>query len=308
MFSPIVIATAVESGFGFLLTGTVLYVVLSHGRKTYHYLFAAFLLICAIWDFGTFLLMVRNDHPAELDAIGYLIAFPCALIPALIFHFANLYMGKPVKWAIVAAWAVTGLILILSLAGLYFKVDGIHAYDWGNIFKVVIGPGDVAGLVVWFGVNLWACWLLFRAAKKAAAPLERRHFLYVTAGFLVVTFAVLKAGVVMGINVPFLLPLGMFLNDVCVSIIGIAIIKDRLFDITVVIKKGALYSLLAGLLIFAYSLSEHVLITYVGEVFKEYSNLAHFISIAVGIAVMIPVKSRIERAVEGYFAHKRLQF
>ncbi len=308
MSSPVIIATAVESGFGFLLTSTILYLGLSRGRKTYHYFFAAFLLVCAIWDFGTFLLMIRNDHPAELQGIGYIISFPCNFIPILVLHFAYLYRGRPVKWALWVGWAVSIVILVLSLTGLYWHIDGIHAYPWGNIFKVAPGPFEYAGLLIWFVIMLWACSLLFRAANKALSRLEQRHFRYVGIGFLVTTFSVLKAGVVMGINFPVLLPLGMFLNDVFVSMIGLAIIKDRLFDITVIVKKGTLYSLLAGLLIFVYSLSEHALITYVGEAFREYSNAAHLISIAVGIAVMIPVKSRIERAVEGYFSHKRLEF
>ncbi len=309
MSSPIIIATAVESGFGFLLTSSILYLVLSRGRKTYHYFFAAFLLVCALWDFGTFLLMIRNDHPSELPAIGTIIWLPCSFIPVLVLHFANLYTGRVMKWALWIGWAVTAVIVVLTLAGLYGRIEGIYAYDWGNVFKMQTSPFEsAAAILTWFVIMLWACWLLFRAAKTAPSELERRHLRYVGCGFLVTTFSVLKAGVVMGIDLPVLLPLGMFLNDVFVSMIGLAIIKDRLFDITVIVKKGALYSLLAGLLIFAYSVSEHVLITYVGEAFKEYSNAAHLLSIAIGIAVMIPVKSRVERAVEGYFAHKRLEF
>jgi hypothetical protein len=125
---------------------------------------------------------------------------------------------------------------------------------------------------------------------------------------LVITFAAVKVGVAMGINLPFLLPLGMFLVDIFNAIIGIAIIKDRLFDITVIIKKGTLYSILAGLLIFIYSFVEHLLVTYVGERFGEESAWLHMISIAIGIAVLMPVKNRIEKGVEGYFAHRKLEF
>ena len=112
----------------------------------------------------------------------------------------------------------------------------------------------------------------------------------------------------MGVDIPFLLPLGMLLNDIFVSIIGLAIIKDRLFDITVIVKKGTLYSILAGLLIFVYSFSEHILVTYIGETIGEHSNLLHLVSIAVGIAVLMPVKNRLERAIERYFVHKKLEF
>jgi hypothetical protein len=99
MPSSIVIITAIESGFGFLLTSIVLYLVLSHGRKAYHYLFAAILLICVIWDLGVFLLMIRNEHVEELAILGRFAIYPCTFLPALIFHFTNLYTGRPIKWA-----------------------------------------------------------------------------------------------------------------------------------------------------------------------------------------------------------------
>jgi hypothetical protein len=308
MISFIVIITAIESGFGFLLTSTILYLVLSRGRKTYHYLFAAFLLICVIWDLGVFLLMVRNEHVEEMDIIGRIAILPCIFIPALIFHFANLYTGRPIKWAVALVWGLTGAIWVPTIAGVVYKIEGSYTYDWGNIFRVVPSVFDPMVFIFWFGINLWACWLLFTGAKRATSRLEQRHYIYIISGFLALTFAIVKALVTMGIDVSFLLPLGMFLVDIFNAIIGMAIIKDRLFDITVIIKKGTLYSVLAGLLIFIYSLSEHILVTYIGETFREYSNLAHFISIAVGIAILIPVKNRLERAMEGFFAQKKLEF
>lgn len=308
MASPIVIMTAIESCFGFLLTSTILYLVLSRGRKAYHYLFAAFLLICVIWDLGIFLTMVRNQRVEELDIIGRIAIMPCTFIPALIFHFSNLYTGRPIKWAVALVWGLTGASWVLILAGVLYRIEGIHTYSWGNIFKVVPSVLDPLIFVYWFGVNLSACWLLLESARRTSSPLERRHHLYVISGFLAVTLAVVKALVTMGLDISVLLPLGMLLNDIFVSVIGLAIIKDRLFDITVIIKKGALYSVLVGTLIFIYSFSEHVLITYVGETIGEGSALMHFVSIAVGIAVLIPVKNRLERVIEGYFADRILQF
>lgn len=282
--------------------------MLSRGRKNYHYLFAAFLLICSIWDLGTFLLMIRNEHVEELDIIGRIAILPCTFIPALIFHFANLYIGKPIKWAVALLWGLTVAMWVPIIAGVVYRIEGIYSYDWGNIFKVMPSVLDPMVFIFWFGINLWACWLLYKGAKRAASRLERRHYIYIVSGFLALTFAIVKALLTMGINISFLLPLGMFLVDIFNAIIGIAIIKDRLFDITVIIQKGTLYSILAGLLILIYSLSEHILVTNIGETFREYSNWAHFISIAVGIAILIPVKNRLERSMEGYFAHKKLEF
>lgn len=214
MTSPILIITAVESGLGFLLASTILYLVLSRGRKAYHYLFAAFLLICAFWDLGVFLLMIRNTHLDELETIGYLIGVPCGFIPVLIFHFACQYTGRPIKMAIVLGWVLTSIFSILGFFGLYWKVKGVYTYNWGNLFKVAPSVAGNLYMVLWFILNLWASWLLFNGAKKATSRLERRHYLYILTGVLVITFAIVKVGVVMGINIPILLPLGMFLVDV----------------------------------------------------------------------------------------------
>jgi len=288
--SPILIVTAIESGFGFLLTSIIIILVLKNGRKAYHYLFAAFLIICAIWDLGIFLLMIRNDHLNELVIIGFIIGFWCGFIPALIFHFASLCTGRPIKWAIALAWGICGILWLLGLAEFYWKIEGVYTYNWGNIFRVVPSVFDPLAMVAWFVICLSACWLLFRAGKAATSPLERRHFQYITLGCLVVTFAAVKVGVVMGINIPILLPLGMFLFDIFNAIIGIAIIKEKLFDITVIIEKSAIYSALAAIVIFVFSFAEHILITNFGELIGGHSETIHLVSIAIGIAVMMPVK------------------
>jgi len=306
--SSIVVISAIESGFGFLLTSVILYLVLRHASKSYHYLFAAFLFICVIWDLGILLMMIRNERVDELDIIGRIAVLPCIFIPALIFHFANLYTGKPIKWAIIVVWVATTVTLAPIVAGVIYQIEGYYSYDWGNIFRVVPTVFDPLIFIVWFGINLSACWLLINNARKTTVLLERRHYFYIIAGLLVVTFAIVKTLVTQGIDLAFVLPLGMFLNDCFATIIGLAIIKERLFDITVVIKKGTLYSILAALLIFIYSFVEHILVTFIGEKVGESSTTLHLISIAIGIAVLMPVKNRIERRVEGYFAQRKLEF
>jgi hypothetical protein len=197
---------------------------------------------------------------------------------------------------------------VLITAGVYYKIEGTYTYDWGNIFRVVPSVFDPMTFIFWFGVNLSACWLLFKGYKSAISILERRHYIYIISGFVTITFTAVKALVTLGINLPILLPLGMLLSDIFVSIIGLAIIKDKLLDITVIVKKGTLYSILAGLLIFIYSFSEHILVTYIGETIGEHSTFLHLISIAIGIAILMPVKNRLEGTMERYFAQKKLEF
>jgi hypothetical protein len=308
MSSPIVTITAVEAAFGLLLNSTNMYLVLSRGRKTYHYLFAALLSTYFIWDLTIFLSMIRNEHVNELPIYGYITLIPGTMIQTLIYHFTVVYVQKPIKWSVVLVWVITAVGILLTLFGAVYEISGIHSYSWGNIFAVESGPFNLIIIFLWFGMILPACWFLYRHSKTTRKALERRHARYIMAGFLVTAFAVVKVGVVMGIDAPVILPLGMFLVDVFGLIIGIAIIKERLFDITIIVKKGTLYSLLAAILIFVISFSEHVLITYFGKLIGGHSELIHLISIAVGIAILMPLKHRIEHAIEKYFAQKRLEF
>jgi hypothetical protein len=308
MPSAIVIITAIESGLGFILSVAILYLLLSRRRELYHYLFVVFLMICAVWDGGIFFEMIRNDHVNELPVAGRIISLMVGLIPALLFHFACLYTGRKIAWAIILAWVLTFILWVLTVAGLLNNSVDVYSYSWGNIHKYERSFLDPFVIPVWFVFNLWACWLMFLSVRKAKTSLERRHSLYILTGMLVITFAILKVGVAMGINVPFLLPLGMFLVDVLNGVIGVAIVKDRLFDITVIVKKGTLYSLLAALLIFVYSFIEHILVTFVGEKVGENSTLLHLVAVAIGIAVLMPLKNRIEKGIEHYFARRTLQF
>lgn len=95
---PVIIA-AIISAIGFLLNCGMRYLVLSRGRKTYHYLFAAVLFICAIWDLGILLCMLRNLHENELIIYGYIVFLPCVFLAPLIYQFTTTYLGRPKKKA-----------------------------------------------------------------------------------------------------------------------------------------------------------------------------------------------------------------
>ena len=104
------------------------------------------------------------------------------------------------------------------------------------------------------------------------------------------------------------MPTCMLLNDIAAALIGIAILKYQLFDITVIIKKTTIYSILLALIIFISSLCEHLLSTYVGHMLGEESYYIHLISIAAVVGVLMPVRKRLERAIEGFLAKKKVAF
>ena len=117
-----------------------------------------------------------------------------------------------------------------------------------------------------------------------------------------------KMVILYGIDIPWLMPTCMLLNDIAAALIGIAIIMHHLFDITVIVKKGTIYSILVALIIFIFSCSEHLLSKYLGDLLGEQPIYIHLISIAAVVGILMPVRQRIERGIGGVFAKKKLEF
>lgn len=310
MQSNAVLVTSITSFLGFLINSTVLFLVLSRGRKKYHYLFAGFLFVCAMWDLGIFLAMIRNSYANELVIYGYVIFWPCVFLPALVYHFTGAYLKQPRKKSTIFIWVYCIIGFVLGVSGLGGKIVGVYNYSWGNIFQPdsVLLNTLLASLPFYY-IFIWAsCWFLLRARQRETSPLTRRHLLYILISFFVISLAMVKTIILFGIDNRYVMPTGMLFNDISGGLIGIAIIKYQLFDITVIIKKTTIYSILLALIIFVFSFSEHMLATYVGQIFGEHSIFIHLISIGAVIAVLMPVRQRVERTIERLFARRTVEF
>ena len=310
MMSNAVLVTSITSLLGFLINGAVLFLILSRGRQKYHLLFCGFLFVCAMWDIGIFLTMIRNSYANELVTYGYTIFWPCTFLPVLVYHFTCAYLNQPRKKTTIILWAVSVILFILGVSGLSGRIVGVYNYSWGNIFRPdsTLLLGNLAMLPIWFFFIWSSCWFLFRARQRETSLLERRHILYILISFFVISLAIVKCIILYGIDNRYVMPIGMLLNDISGGVIGIAIIKYRLFDITIIIKKGTIYSALVALIIFVFSFSEHLLATYLGHILGEQSIYIHLISIAVVVGALMPVRQQLERAIEGFFARKKLEF
>jgi hypothetical protein len=310
MPSNAVLVTSITSGLGFLLNSTILFLVLSRGRQKYHYLFAGFLFVCALWDLGIFLSMIRNSHVNELPIYGDIIWWPCVFMFAIIFHFTCAYLNQPRKKRTIFLWAASTILFIMGVSGLSGKIVGVYNYSWGHIYRPdsQLLVDNLFGLPFAYYFGISALLYLFRAYRRESSPLKKRHILYIFISFSIIHLAVSKVAILYGIDNRYLMPTCMLINDIAAALIGIAIIKYQLLDITVIIKKTTIYSTLLALIIFIFSLSEHMLAKYVGDIFGEQSMYIHLASVAVVVAVLMPVRQRVERGMERFFTRKKLTF
>ncbi len=310
MQSNAVLVTAITSFLGFLINGFVTFLVLSRGRKKHHYLFAGFLIILAIWDLGVSISMFRNSYTNELPIYGYVISLPCAFLPAIIYHFTCSYLKQPRKKSTIFIWAYCIVGFILMVSGLGGKITGVYNYSWGNIHRPdsVYLIGSISWVIFFYLFTWSACWFLFRAYKRETSAIARRHILYILISFLVISLANVKLAVLFGIDNRYILPTGMLFIDISGAVIGIAIIKERLFDITVIIKKTTIYSALVALIVFIFSCSEHFLSKYLGDKLGAQPIYVHLISIGIVVGVLMPVRQRLERGIEKFFTRKKVEF
>jgi hypothetical protein len=283
-----------------------MFLVLWRGRRAYHFLFAVLLLIVACWDLGIFLVMVRNSDPGEVLLYQNIVTVPVLLFPAFAFHFTTTYLNQPRRKLTIAiyGYCVFALMLVLFIAANVVGAGGVRSYEWGNIASLEVTPVSVSWLLVYYLSLVLPCWMLFQARKREPSPVTRRHMGYILASFIVFIVAQVKLLVTLGVDLPFTLPLGMSLVDLFGALIGVAIVKDRLFDITVILKKGTAYSALGAVIIFLFAFSEHLIATYLAGMAGALSEYLHFVSIGVVVVAFMPVKRRVDRFVEGYFTAK----
>jgi hypothetical protein len=120
--------------------------------------------------------------------------------------------------------------------------------------------------------------------------------------------ATIKVLVSYGIDAPLFLPFGILLVGFFGVIIGTAILKDRLFDITVIVRKGIIYSALAVIIVFIFDFSQHLFAMFLGELAGEHSTYIHFISIGIVVIAFMPLKRKLEQTINRAITKKKIQF
>lgn len=308
MPSTVVLVTSIVSFIGFIINTLVMFVILSRGRRKYHLLFALILFTAASWDIGIFLVMIRNSFPNEIILYQTLLSFPINLFPAFVYHFTTTYLNQPRIKSTIAIYAYCILGPIGFVAGFSQPVPDVYNYSWGSIGRNAL---DNLTIIWWalYNLSIWvSCWLLLKARKRESSPVTRRHITYIFISFIMFGLAQVKVLVAYGVDVALLLPLGILMVSSFGALIGMAIIKDRLLDITVFVRKGIVYSVLAALIIFIFDFSQHLMAKYLGDILGGHSIYIHFAIIAIVVGLFMPLKPKLGHTISSAFAKKKIKF
>jgi len=237
----------------FLLNVSLLGIaLLRNSRSRLNRLFAYFVAGFALWNLGVFLLRRAPDEPSAFLA-EIIVHVGIIALPAFYYHFVLIFLDSTVerRTSLLAAYGIAGALMAINLSGSALFMKGVKTTTWGwapvpgilyNVFILAFYTFFVMGLVH-----------LGRAYRRTASSFHRNRAMLILigtsltigAGFIdIMRFALAK-------SLPALdkvYPPGIPANMICALLLGMAIIRYRMFDVSVAVKKYSMYALAGGLI------------------------------------------------------------
>jgi signal transduction histidine kinase len=213
-------------------------------------LFAYFVGGMAFWNFGVFML---RRSPDEATAFFWEIVIHAGVIalPAFYYHFVLIFLESTTRHrtSLVAAYALALGFNAVNLTGSSLFMKGVKATYWG--WAPATGVLYTPFFVYFNFFLIYGLVHLVRTYKDVESSFRRNRATLILLGTLVS----LIGGVIdftrfiLARFVPvadLVYPMGIPANMVFALMLGTSIVRYRLFDVNVVVKKGAIYLLLWG--------------------------------------------------------------
>jgi len=215
-------------------------------------LFAYFVGGMAVWNFGVFML---RRSPDEATAIFWEIVIHSGVVvlPAFFYHFVLIFLESTTRHrtSLAVAYALAIVFSIINLSGTSIFMSGVKTTYWGwtPSTGILYYP-----FFVYFNFFLiYALSRLVRVYKDVESSFRRNRATLILLGTLVSLVGGLIdiARFIMVRFVPaadLVYPMGIPANMIFALMLGTSIVRYRLFDVNVAVKKGAIYLLLWGVL------------------------------------------------------------
>jgi signal transduction histidine kinase len=213
--------------------------------------FAYFVSAMALWNFGSFLLRRAPDESSAYLA-EVVLHIGVLMIPAFSYHFVLIFLDRTTRHrpSLVAAYALSAFFLVFDLAGSRAFMKGVKATYWG--WAPAPGLLYQAAFVYFLSYMIWGLVHLMREYRVIDSSFRRNRARLILLGMAVsVSGGVID--IVRFVATPFfpaverVYPPGIVLNMVFALMLGTSIVRYRLFDVTVAVKKTALYAVVCAM-------------------------------------------------------------
>lgn len=223
-------------------------------------LFAYFATGMAVWNFGVYML---RRAPDELTAGFWEIIIHTGVIvlPAFYYHFVLIFLESTTQHrpSLIAVYLLSIFFSVVNLSGSRLFMPGVKWTYWG--WAPVTGLLYQLFTVYFFSFMIYGLSHLVKAYKDVDSSFRRNRATLILLGTLVslaggfIDIArFLVARFVPAADLVY--PMGIPANMLFALMLGTSIVRYRLFDVNVAVKKGAIYLVLWGVLTSVLALAE----------------------------------------------------
>jgi len=270
-------------------------------RNKKNELYRAFLFLCLIltvWNINILgLIIAPNEHFAwywaKIFGIGLVLIPPGAL--RLILAFTG-YRGKLEKQMLHVSYGFALVFSILNLSGLFagefFKAGNQYFPSAGIMFQLYI-----LNFILFIG---YAMLLVLRKYRQTTSGIKRNQIAYFLAAALF-TALIGSTNFLPSLGIK-IYPIGNMAAIIFTSIVAYAIVKHRLMDIEVVIRKSVVYASLTASITAIYAIIVGIFHGVFGITrFAQGSLLVNALAAMIIALSFQPLKNRIQRIVDKLF-------
>jgi len=288
---PVIINAVGNLGLG-------LFVYTRDKKNDLYRTFLFFCLVLTVWNINILgLIIAPNEHFAwywaKIFGLGLLLS------PAIVLHFVLVfteYKGKFEKQMLYASYGFALVFSVLNLSGLFvsefFKVGNKYFPRAGLMFQLFI-----LNFIIFMG---YALLLVFRKYREASSGIRRNQIAYFLLAALF-TALVGSTNFLLSFGIK-IYPIGNMATIFFTSIVAYAIVKHRLMDIEVVIRKSVVYASLTVSITAIYAIIVGVFHGVFGITrFAQGSLLVNALAAMIIALSFQPLRNRIQRTVDKLF-------
>ncbi len=292
------IAPLVLSAFGLVLSAIVLR---GHWRKTVHRLIGSYFFILAIYGLIIFAMRASPDTEHAFFWERWFVSPVGVLLAVLFYHFSIRYTGaRTGRFVLPGLYLVPFLLASLGATDLLYAGMRIEPFGYAPI----LGPGMALQVALCYTLTALAAINLIRFYRSSQLPDEKNRALYIIVG-LAVSVLGSAFDILPALGLP-LYPGLVVGNIVFCLLITVAILRHRLLDIRLVMRKSSAYLMTSVL----------VLLPFVG-IFLILSRVFDLRSIPIWLSIIImvslalivlPLWQVVQRRVDRWFYRNRYDF
>jgi signal transduction histidine kinase len=216
--------------------------VLRASRRRAGRSFALFFIATLVWQAGVTVVSFAPNPQLALSA--YLLTIGLGTGISLFFaQFARDFLGvRSRPWIMQLGYVLFGLMALWMVLGGAYVVTEIYRSPVTGLWLPVFGPLMAVYAAAVYLYTAYGAALLLRYHQRATSTFERNRIRFLLFGLLI-----LVAGSLANLS-PVLrpYPVDMILNALFAFTIAYAILRYQLLDISVVVRKGLVYSLLTA--------------------------------------------------------------